>query len=164
MSHLSRNKPEKDFFKNCVGGKFFWDFFGVFPRSTHNDASIELSFVLFCCVEVSKVQYHSKIILVTSKYKIFFWNNVIINFSDTTHLICARSGTQKYRQAKKEKIKIVNPAWLWVTYHNWDRQTEDNFELPDIASPEDLEGLKFQMFEIVFGNFTEFYVTEVILW
>ena len=84
---------------------------------------------------------------------------LIINFSDTTHLICARSGTQKYRQAKKEKIKIVNPAWLWVTYHNWEKQTEDNFELPDIASPEDLEGLKFQMFEIGFENFTESYVT-----
>ena len=41
----SRKKPEKNFFKNCVGGKFFVIFFGVFSRSTHNDTSIELSFV-----------------------------------------------------------------------------------------------------------------------
>ena len=95
------------------------------------------------------------------KYTIFFQIKLTINLSDTTHLICARSGTQKYRQAKKEKIKIVNPAWLWVTYHNWERQTEDNFELPDIASPEDLEGLKFQNFEIGFRISTESHVTDI---
>ena len=61
MSHLSRKKPEKDLFKNCVGGKFFEIFF---PWSTDHDASIELSFVEFCCLGVSKVQYHSKIKLV----------------------------------------------------------------------------------------------------
>lgn len=88
-------------------------------------------------------------------HEFFFETNLIINLSDTTHLICARSGTQKHRQAKKEKIKIVNPAWLWVTYHNWERQTEDNFELPDIASPEDLEGFKFRNFELGFRNSTE---------
>ena len=42
MSHLSRTKPGKDFFKNCVGGNFFEIFFGVFSGSAHHDATIEL--------------------------------------------------------------------------------------------------------------------------
>ena len=33
------------FFKNCVGGKFFENLSWVFPRCTHQDASIEISFV-----------------------------------------------------------------------------------------------------------------------
>ena len=32
MSHLSRKKHEKRFFENCVGGKFFENFFLGFPE------------------------------------------------------------------------------------------------------------------------------------
>ena len=38
------------FFQNRVGGNFFENFSWVFPRSTHQDASIDLSFVWFCSV------------------------------------------------------------------------------------------------------------------
>ena len=68
-----------------------------------------------------------------------------IYFSDTTHLICARSGTAKYKQAKKQKLKIVNPAWLWVTYHYWARQPEEHFILPESPDQkDDEEGKKMQ--------------------
>ena len=57
MSHMSRKKPVKRFFKNCVGGKFFEIFSWVFPRSTHQGASIELSFVLFGSVGASEKKF-----------------------------------------------------------------------------------------------------------
>ena len=34
-------------------------------------------------------------------------NNFLLHdFSDTTHLVCFRSGTAKYREAKKKNIKV----------------------------------------------------------
>ena len=34
-------------------------------------------------------------------------SNFLLNdFSDTTHLVCFRSGTAKYREAKKKNIKV----------------------------------------------------------
>ncbi len=61
-------------------------------------------------------------------------------FRDTTHVVCARSGTAKFKQAKKDKLKIVNPAWLWVTYHNWERQDEADFALDETHDGPDIEG------------------------
>ena len=46
--------------ENCVSGKFFEIVSWVFPRSTHQGASIELSFVLFASVGASEVQSHQK--------------------------------------------------------------------------------------------------------
>ena len=48
------------FFENSVGGKFFENFSWVFPRSTHQDASIELLFVKFGSVGASEKTLHSK--------------------------------------------------------------------------------------------------------
>ena len=47
-------------FENCVGGKFFENFSWVSPRSTHQGASIELSFVWFYSVGASEKKCHSK--------------------------------------------------------------------------------------------------------
>ena len=70
-----------------MGGKFFEIFFlGVFPKYTHHDASIELSFILFYSVRVSKVQYHSKKTrpLVFRNYQVRFflksWNKLQFDF------------------------------------------------------------------------------------
>ena len=59
MSHFSRIKPEKRFF-NCVVRKFFENFSSVNPRSTRDDASVELPFVEFGNVGSSEVVYHPK--------------------------------------------------------------------------------------------------------
>ena len=47
-------------FQNCIGGKFFENFSWVLPRSTHQDASIELLFVKFGSVGASEKKLHSK--------------------------------------------------------------------------------------------------------
>ena len=52
-------KAWKQFFENCVGGKFFEDFSWVFPRSTHQDASIEQLFEKFCSVGASEEKFPS---------------------------------------------------------------------------------------------------------
>ena len=49
---------------------------------------------------------------------------------------------KKFKHAKKEKIHIVNPAWLWVTYHNWKRHSESDFQVPE-THENDLEGLTY---------------------
>ena len=43
-----------------MGKNFLRIFCWVFSKFTHHDASIELSFVSFCSVRASKIQYHSK--------------------------------------------------------------------------------------------------------
>ena len=39
---------------------------------------------------------------------VFFFKMIFLlhDFSDTTHLVCFRSGTAKYREAKKKNIKV----------------------------------------------------------
>ena len=49
-------EPEERFFLNCVDGKFFEIFSWVCPRSTHQSASIELSFVFIGSVGALEVQ------------------------------------------------------------------------------------------------------------
>lgn len=56
---------------------------------------------------------------------------------DTTHLVCFRSGTAKFREAKKKNIKIVHPSWLWVTYQNWERQKENDYPLDETHQGKD---------------------------
>ena len=42
----------------------------------------------------------------------YFFDKICnVDFSDTTHLVCFRSGTAKYREAKKKNIK--------VSFHNY---------------------------------------------
>ena len=48
------------FFQNCVDGKFFENFSWVLPRSTNQDASIQLLFVKFCSVGASGKKFPSK--------------------------------------------------------------------------------------------------------
>ncbi|XP_066479979.1 RNA polymerase II subunit A C-terminal domain phosphatase [Tiliqua scincoides] len=49
-----------------------------------------------------------------------------------THLIAARTGTEKVRQAQNCKnLHIVNPDWLWSCLERWDKVEEQLFPLKD---------------------------------
>ncbi|XP_063155085.1 RNA polymerase II subunit A C-terminal domain phosphatase isoform X3 [Candoia aspera] len=49
-----------------------------------------------------------------------------------THLIAARAGTEKVRQAQNCKnLHIVNPDWLWCCLERWDKVEEQLFPLRD---------------------------------
>ncbi|XP_062933055.1 RNA polymerase II subunit A C-terminal domain phosphatase isoform X2 [Cynocephalus volans] len=49
-----------------------------------------------------------------------------------THLIAARAGTEKVRQALEcGHLHVVNPDWLWSCLERWDRVEEQLFPLKD---------------------------------
>ncbi|KAK2508415.1 hypothetical protein MC885_001464 [Smutsia gigantea] len=49
-----------------------------------------------------------------------------------THLIAARSGTEKVRQAQESgQLHVVNPDWLWSCLERWDKVEEQLFPLRD---------------------------------
>lgn len=49
-----------------------------------------------------------------------------------THLIAARAGTEKVRQAQECKhLHVVNPDWLWSCLERWDKVEEQLFPLVD---------------------------------
>uniref|UniRef100_A0A8C6X4X1 RNA polymerase II subunit A C-terminal domain phosphatase n=1 Tax=Naja naja TaxID=35670 RepID=A0A8C6X4X1_NAJNA len=49
-----------------------------------------------------------------------------------THLIAARAGTEKVRQAQSCKnLHIVNPDWLWCCLERWDKVEEQLFPLKE---------------------------------
>lgn len=48
----------------------------------------------------------------------------------TTHLVAARPGTEKVRQALASKhLHVVNPDWLWCSLERWERVEEKLFPL-----------------------------------
>ncbi|GCC23764.1 hypothetical protein chiPu_0002162 [Chiloscyllium punctatum] len=50
----------------------------------------------------------------------------------TTHLIAARPGTEKVRQAQACKhLHVVNPDWLWSSLERWERVDEKLFPLKE---------------------------------
>ncbi|XP_057683896.1 RNA polymerase II subunit A C-terminal domain phosphatase [Corythoichthys intestinalis] len=50
----------------------------------------------------------------------------------TTHLIAAKSGTEKVRQAQECKnLHVVNPDWLWSCLERWERVEEKLFPLKE---------------------------------
>ncbi|XP_051245866.1 RNA polymerase II subunit A C-terminal domain phosphatase isoform X2 [Dicentrarchus labrax] len=52
--------------------------------------------------------------------------------SRTTHLIAARAGTEKVRQAQGCKhLHIVNPDWLWSCLERWERVEEQLYPLKE---------------------------------
>ncbi|XP_062867634.1 RNA polymerase II subunit A C-terminal domain phosphatase isoform X2 [Trichomycterus rosablanca] len=52
--------------------------------------------------------------------------------SCTTHLIAARAGTEKVRQAQACKhLHVVNPDWLWECLERWERVEEKLFPLKE---------------------------------
>ncbi|XP_054841578.1 RNA polymerase II subunit A C-terminal domain phosphatase [Eublepharis macularius] len=61
--------------------------------------------------------------------------NLVLNDDDPnkpTHLIAARAGTEKVRQAENCKnLHIVNPDWLWSCLERWDKVEEQLFPLKD---------------------------------
>ncbi|KAF7686238.1 RNA polymerase II subunit A C-terminal domain phosphatase [Silurus meridionalis] len=61
--------------------------------------------------------------------------NLIFNSEDpdcTTHLIAARAGTEKVRQAQACKhLHVVNPDWLWGCLERWERVEEQLFPLKE---------------------------------
>ncbi|XP_012881591.1 PREDICTED: RNA polymerase II subunit A C-terminal domain phosphatase isoform X2 [Dipodomys ordii] len=49
-----------------------------------------------------------------------------------THLIAARAGTEKVRQAQEcQHLHVVNPDWLWSCLERWDKVEEQLFPLTD---------------------------------
>lgn len=49
-----------------------------------------------------------------------------------THLIAARAGTEKVRQAQEcRHLHVVNPDWLWSCLERWDKVEEQLFPLTD---------------------------------
>ncbi|XP_048849158.1 RNA polymerase II subunit A C-terminal domain phosphatase [Brienomyrus brachyistius] len=61
--------------------------------------------------------------------------NLVLNPKDvnqTTHLIAARAGTEKVRQAQGYRhLHVVNPDWLWTCLERWERVEEQLFPLKD---------------------------------
>ncbi|XP_078396050.1 RNA polymerase II subunit A C-terminal domain phosphatase isoform X1 [Cetorhinus maximus] len=50
----------------------------------------------------------------------------------TTHLVAARPGTEKVRQAQACKhLHVVNPDWLWSSLERWERVDEKLFPLKE---------------------------------
>ncbi|KAJ7991375.1 hypothetical protein DPEC_G00283160 [Dallia pectoralis] len=50
----------------------------------------------------------------------------------TTHLIAARTGTEKVRQAQGYKhLHVVNPEWLWGCLERWERVEESLYPLKE---------------------------------
>ncbi|XP_007487884.1 RNA polymerase II subunit A C-terminal domain phosphatase isoform X1 [Monodelphis domestica] len=61
--------------------------------------------------------------------------NLILSADDpnkATHLIAARAGTEKVRQAQECKhLHVVNPDWLWSCLERWDKVEEQLFPLKE---------------------------------
>ncbi|KFU85964.1 RNA polymerase II subunit A C-terminal domain phosphatase, partial [Chaetura pelagica] len=61
--------------------------------------------------------------------------NLVLSADDpdkATHLIAARTGTEKVRQAQDCKdLHVVNPDWLWSCLERWDKVEEQPFPLKD---------------------------------
>ncbi|XP_066871191.1 RNA polymerase II subunit A C-terminal domain phosphatase isoform X2 [Kogia breviceps] len=59
-----------------------------------------------------------------------------------THLIAARAGTEKVRQAQDSgRLHVVNPDWLWSCLERWDKVEERLFPLRgDQAKPQREDG------------------------
>ncbi|XP_044149297.1 RNA polymerase II subunit A C-terminal domain phosphatase isoform X1 [Bufo gargarizans] len=61
--------------------------------------------------------------------------NLVLNDDDpgkVTHLIAARAGTEKVRQAQNSKrLHVVNPDWLWSCLERWERVEEQLFPLKE---------------------------------
>nr|XP_057903350.1 RNA polymerase II subunit A C-terminal domain phosphatase [Doryrhamphus excisus]XP_057903351.1 RNA polymerase II subunit A C-terminal domain phosphatase [Doryrhamphus excisus] len=61
--------------------------------------------------------------------------NLVLNSQEpngTTHLIAAKSGTEKVRQALACKhLHVVNPDWLWSCLERWERVEETLFPLKE---------------------------------
>ncbi|XP_018556844.1 LOW QUALITY PROTEIN: RNA polymerase II subunit A C-terminal domain phosphatase [Lates calcarifer] len=61
--------------------------------------------------------------------------NLVLSSQDpcrTTHLIAARAGTEKVRQAQGCKhLYVVNPDWLWSCLERWERVEEQLYPLKE---------------------------------
>ncbi|XP_034748119.1 RNA polymerase II subunit A C-terminal domain phosphatase isoform X2 [Etheostoma cragini] len=61
--------------------------------------------------------------------------NLVLSSQDpsrTTHLIAARTGTEKVRQAQGCKhLYVVNPDWLWSCLERWERVEEQLYPLKE---------------------------------
>ncbi|XP_041868539.1 RNA polymerase II subunit A C-terminal domain phosphatase [Melanotaenia boesemani] len=64
--------------------------------------------------------------------------NLLLSSQDpnrTTHLIAARAGTEKVRQAQGCKhLHVVNPDWLWSCLERWERVEEKLYPLKEDSS------------------------------
>ncbi|XP_040044336.2 RNA polymerase II subunit A C-terminal domain phosphatase [Gasterosteus aculeatus] len=64
--------------------------------------------------------------------------NLVLNAQDagrTTHLIAARAGTEKVRQAQGcRHLHVVSPDWLWSCLERWERVEEQLYPLREDCS------------------------------
>ncbi|XP_030002654.1 RNA polymerase II subunit A C-terminal domain phosphatase [Sphaeramia orbicularis] len=80
-------------------------------------------------MERTREYYHAKALGAT------IGKNMILRSQDpsrTTHLIAARVGTEKVRQAQECKhLHVVNPDWLWSCLERWERVEEMLYPLKE---------------------------------
>lgn len=82
-------------------------------------------------IEKTREHYHATA-LGAKITKNLVLNNADDDPSKPTHLIAARAGTEKVRQAQTCKnLHIVNPDWLWSCLERWDKVEEQLFPLKD---------------------------------
>ncbi|KAM6903263.1 RNA polymerase II subunit A C-terminal domain phosphatase [Lycodopsis pacificus] len=83
-------------------------------------------------MERTREYYHAKALGAT------IGKNLVLNSQDagqTTHLIAARAGTEKVRQAQGCKhLYVVNPDWLWSCLERWERVEEQLYPLKEDCS------------------------------
>ncbi|XP_028317090.1 LOW QUALITY PROTEIN: RNA polymerase II subunit A C-terminal domain phosphatase [Gouania willdenowi] len=82
-----------------------------------------------CPVERTREFYHAKAL------GAHIGRNLVLSSKDsdrTTHLIAARAGTEKVRQAQSCKhLHVVNPDWLWGCLERWERVEEQLYPLKE---------------------------------
>ncbi|XP_024920796.1 RNA polymerase II subunit A C-terminal domain phosphatase isoform X2 [Cynoglossus semilaevis] len=80
-------------------------------------------------IERTREFYHTKALGAKISKKL------VLNSQDpncTTHLIAARAGTEKVRQAQGCKhLHVVNPDWLWSCLERWERVEEQLYPLKE---------------------------------
>ncbi|XP_053322344.1 RNA polymerase II subunit A C-terminal domain phosphatase [Spea bombifrons] len=80
-------------------------------------------------VERTREYYHARALGAKISRKL------VLNGDDpnkVTHLIAAKSGTEKVRQAQNCKhLHVVNPDWLWSCLERWEKVEEQLFPLKD---------------------------------
>ncbi|XP_039978498.1 RNA polymerase II subunit A C-terminal domain phosphatase isoform X2 [Xiphias gladius] len=80
-------------------------------------------------MERTREYYHAKVLGAK------IGKNLVLNSQDpsrTTHLVAARAGTEKVRQAQGCKhLHVVNPDWLWSCLERWERVEEQLYPLKE---------------------------------
>ncbi|XP_011607495.1 RNA polymerase II subunit A C-terminal domain phosphatase isoform X2 [Takifugu rubripes] len=80
-------------------------------------------------IEKTREYYHAKALGATISRSLILSTK---GPGQTTHLIAARAGTEKVRQAQGCKhLRVVNPDWLWSCLERWERVEEQLYPLKE---------------------------------